>query len=129
MNDIEICNGRIDFKFVLKQSSYIIVYGKNTFGAIADQQKCENTFPEFFCNVCRSASAHLYGDGDMIVVNVTGRMAINKGALSSGIAQIQRVSLTISANMDFFQLRSENPSISRAAEIFQKQYLYSVDFL
>ena len=55
MNDIEICNGRIDFKFVLKQSSYIIVYGKNTFGAIADQQKCENNFPEFFCNVCRIA--------------------------------------------------------------------------
>ena len=30
---IEISNGRIDFKFVLKQSSYIIVYRKNTFGA------------------------------------------------------------------------------------------------
>ena len=44
IGDIEICNGRIDFKFVLKQSSYIIVYGENTFGAIADQQKCENIF-------------------------------------------------------------------------------------
>ena len=36
IGDIEICNGRIDFKFVLKQSSYIIVYGKNTFGAIVN---------------------------------------------------------------------------------------------
>ena len=37
MNDIEVCNGRIDFKFVLKQSSCIIVYGKNTFGATVDE--------------------------------------------------------------------------------------------
>ena len=37
MNDIEICNGRIDFKFVLKQSLYIIVYGENTFGATLDE--------------------------------------------------------------------------------------------
>ena len=44
MNDIEICNGRIDFKFVLKQSSYIIVYGENTFGAIAAHQKGEHNF-------------------------------------------------------------------------------------
>ena len=55
IGDIEICNGRIDFKFVLKQSSYIVLRGKNTFGAIADQQKCENNFSELFCNVCRIA--------------------------------------------------------------------------
>ena len=67
MNDIDIYNGQIDFKFVLKQSSYILVYGKNTFGAIADHQKGVNNFPEFFCNVCRGASAHLYGDGDVQV--------------------------------------------------------------
>ena len=66
IGDIEICNGRIDFKFVLKQCSYILVCGKNTFGAIADHQKGVNIFPEFFCNVCRGASAHLYGDGDIV---------------------------------------------------------------
>ena len=37
IGDIEICNGRIDFKFVLKQSSYIIVYGKNRIGATVDE--------------------------------------------------------------------------------------------
>ena len=65
IGDIEICNGRIDFKFSLKQCSYILVCGKNTFGAIAGYQKGVNNFRLFFCNVCRGASAHLYGDGDM----------------------------------------------------------------
>ena len=64
---IEISNGRIDFKFVLKQSSYIIVYGKNTFGATVDQQTCRIIFSYFFCNVCTPPSAHLYGDGDIVV--------------------------------------------------------------
>ena len=53
IGDIEVCNDRIDFKFSLKQCSYILVCGKNTFGAIADHQKGVNNFPEFFCNVCR----------------------------------------------------------------------------
>ena len=50
---MKICNGRIDFKFSLKQCSYILVCGKNTFGAIADHEKGVNNFPHFFCNVCR----------------------------------------------------------------------------
>ena len=62
---MKICNGRIDFKFSLKQCSYILVCGKNTFGAIAGYQKGVNIFPEFFYNVCRGASAHLYGDGEI----------------------------------------------------------------
>ena len=53
ISDIEICNGRIDFKFSLKQCSYILVCGKNTFGAIAGYQKGVNNFSLFFCNVCR----------------------------------------------------------------------------
>ena len=57
---MKICNGRIDFKFSLKQCSYILVCGKNTFGAIAGYQKGVNNFRLFFCNVCRGASAHLY---------------------------------------------------------------------
>ena len=65
IGDIEVCNGRIDFKFSLKQCSYILVCGKNTFGAIAGYQKGVKHFVPFFCNVCRGASAHLYGDGDM----------------------------------------------------------------
>ena len=44
MNDIEVCNGRIDFKFSLKQCSYILVCVKNTFGAIPDHQKFANNF-------------------------------------------------------------------------------------
>ena len=68
MNDIEICNGRIDFKFSLKQCSYILVCGKNTFGAIAGYQKGVNNFALFFCNVCRGASAHLYGDGEILTI-------------------------------------------------------------
>ena len=62
---IEISNGRIDFKFVLKQSSYIIVYGKNTFGATVNQQIGHRIFSFIFCNVCTPPSAHLYGDGEM----------------------------------------------------------------
>ena len=50
---MKICNGRIDFKFSLKSCSCIIVYGKNTFGAISDHQKGVNNFSLFFCNVCR----------------------------------------------------------------------------
>ena len=50
---MKICNGRIDFKFSLKQCSYILVCGKNTFGAIAGYQKGVNNFRLFFCNVCR----------------------------------------------------------------------------
>ena len=42
--DIEICNGRIDFKFSLKQCSYILVCVKNTFGAIPDLQKSAHIF-------------------------------------------------------------------------------------
>ena len=44
IGDIEISNGRIDFKFVLKQSLYIVLYGENTFGAIAGHQKGEHIF-------------------------------------------------------------------------------------
>ena len=44
MNDIEVCNGRIDFKFSLKQCSYILVCVKNTFGAIPDLQKSAHNF-------------------------------------------------------------------------------------
>ena len=62
---MKICDDRIDFKFSLKQCSYILVCGKNTFGAIAGYQKGVNNFVLFFCNVCRGASAHLYGDGDL----------------------------------------------------------------
>ena len=52
IGDIEICNGRIDFKFVLKQCSYILVCGKNTFGAIPDLQKSAHNFLVFFGDVC-----------------------------------------------------------------------------
>ena len=44
---MKICNGRIDFKFSLKQCSYIQVCGKNTFGAIAGYQKGVNNFRFF----------------------------------------------------------------------------------
>ena len=47
IGDIEVCNDRIDFKFSLKQCSCIQVYGKNTFGAIADHQKGVNIFMNF----------------------------------------------------------------------------------
>ena len=61
---MKICNGRIDFKFSLKQCSYILVCGKNTFGAIAGYQKGVNNF-SFFLQRMQDPSAHLYGDGDV----------------------------------------------------------------
>ena len=70
IGDIEICNGRIDFKFSLKQCSYILVCGKNTFGAIAGYQKGANNFALFFLQRMQDPSAHLYGDGDVLYMYV-----------------------------------------------------------
>ena len=65
---MKICNGQIDFKFSLKQCSYILVCGKNTFGAIAGYQKGVNNFVLFLQRM-QDPSAHLYGDGELLLGN------------------------------------------------------------
>ena len=60
IGDIEICNGRIDFKFVLKQCSYILVCGKNTFGAIAGYQKGVKKIRLFFLQRMQATPRSLF---------------------------------------------------------------------
>ena len=64
---MEFSNAPIHFNFFLEFSSWLVVYGKISSGRQASSKICEKKFLHFFCNVCTTGCAHLYGEGELFL--------------------------------------------------------------